>query len=171
MLHWTATRRDGSFAGGAVEGRDAGTLAERLWTRGYKTASITYNGTEVGGVGPHPDTLRRIWWGTEVDPAPRCEAEPVAGMQCRDDAAWTVHIHSPYPGHASTDMVWRVLCPDHAVELFQWVQRLTARDGTVPCVVCGAVLTPDEWLIDHQDMDILGWIEWRNAHPPKEGTA
>ena len=62
-MRWTGTRRDGAYACGAVDGTDAGELAQRLYRRGYKTATITHDGDEVGGVGPHPDTLRRVWWG------------------------------------------------------------------------------------------------------------
>jgi len=44
-------------------------------------------------------------------------------------------------------------------------------DGdTVWCAPCGVKLKPEEWLVDHQDVDLLGWIEWCAQHR-KEGLA
>ena len=106
-----------------------------------------------------------------VNLAPQCDAEPIAGMRCQQGAAWAVHIHSPVEGHGPNDTVWRVLCPAHGVELLRLGAEHDRRTGTP----CGAgsvrvMLKPDEWLVDHQDMDLLGWIEWCAQHR-KEGLA
>jgi len=105
-----------------------------------------------------------------VNLAPQCDAEPIAGMRCQQGAAWAVHIHSPVEGHGPNDTVWRVLCPAHGVELLRWVQNMTEDGDTVWCAPCGVMLKPDEWLVDHQDVDLLGWIEWCAQHR-KEGLA
>ena len=51
-----------------------------------------------------------------------------------------------------------------------WVQTMTEDGDTVWCGQCGVMLNPDEWLVDHQDMDLFGWVEWCAQHR-KEGLA
>lgn len=100
--------------------------------------------------------------------APRCEAEWRPGLRCILPAAWTVRIHSPVEGHAPDDTAWRVLCRDHALKLLKWIQRMETSGDTVWCHICNCQLQPREWLIEDQDMDILGWIEWNTAR--EQGT-
>lgn len=97
----------------------------------------------------------------QVDLAPRCDAEPVVGMRCWKGAQWTVLIHSPVTPHEPDDTVWRVLCRDHALQLIRWVQKMTDDHDTVWCPDCAVMLQPAEWLIENQDMDMVGWIEWK----------
>jgi len=66
MRGWRGVSRVGCLHAG-----DPAQLAERLFDKGYRSASITnFQGDEVGGVCRELDNPRRRTWWAERDPVP-----------------------------------------------------------------------------------------------------
>lgn len=64
LLRYEGINRRGRSAGGVttVEPNPAA-LAEKLHDLGWREAKVIRDALLVGGVGPHPDTQERTWWG------------------------------------------------------------------------------------------------------------
>jgi hypothetical protein len=60
-VHYRGIRRDGVGVGGQLSDPLANWVEARF-KAGWRKLTVTYNGEQVGGIAPHPDTGRRIWW-------------------------------------------------------------------------------------------------------------
>jgi len=70
-IRFTGVDRRGVSRVGCLHAGDPAQLAERLFDKGYRSASITnFQGDEVGGVCRELDNPRRRTWWAERDPVP-----------------------------------------------------------------------------------------------------
>jgi hypothetical protein len=54
--------------GDVPSGTTAAWFAQRAHQKGWRDLTLTQAGQEVGGIGPHPDTGKRDWWGECATP-------------------------------------------------------------------------------------------------------